>query len=601
MEQAGFQIGAYSVLSRLGIGGMGEVWLATREGRRCVVKTLLPHLADDERIREMFLKEGRVASMISDPSVVQIYELGSVGGQYFMALEYVEGASLDRLLGARRKLSALVTAYIASRACAGLQAIHEHARAAQGGAMRIVHRDISPSNLLLSMGGEVKVADFGIAKTSTTDPGGTTTHGTTKGKIAYMSPEQARGQSVDQRTDLFALGVVMYEAMAGDLPYARSKNDFEMLSQVVYGRRTPLATLLPDAPAPLAEVIERAMNLDPEQRWPSARQMRSQIDAWLDRQSHGAQRARDELGALVRGMRVAPSLAVPVGRAQTKAVDAHARTVLSRPMEGAPVPPLQVTPKMVPAGPSTEAASPLPSPPRRRFRPKRSIGAAALATLAIVCVTWLVTQERASEPVLPVVIDAPPPAPLPPELAVVPTVIHEQEVHPGVTPLGPVAPHPKVRTPPHVPSPSPPSPPPPSPPALPVPPPEKALTFDAQPGVDVYAGQRLLGHTPLQVSMAGESAQLRLVSAADGIDYDYELQGDSPQQLKVPQATLHVRVDPWAEVTLDGRPLGMTPVAPMTVFAGRHVIVLVNDDRKVRRQVDVMLAPNETKVVREKL
>src|SRR4051812_37906859 len=105
MEQPGFQIGAYSVLSRLGIGGMGEVWLAMRAGRKCVVKTLLPHLADDERIREMFLKEGRVLSMISDPSVVQIYELGSVGGQYFMALEYVDGVSLDRLLGGNRKLS----------------------------------------------------------------------------------------------------------------------------------------------------------------------------------------------------------------------------------------------------------------------------------------------------------------------------------------------------------------------------------------------------------------------------------------------------------------------------------------------------------------
>src|SRR3954449_6271164 len=128
MEQSGFQIGEYSVLSRLGVGGMGEVWLATREGQKCVVKTLLPHLADDERVREMFLKEGRVAAMISDPSVVQIYELGTADGRYFMALEYVDGVSLDRLIGIKRKLSSRVTAYVAARACAGLQAIHEQAR-----------------------------------------------------------------------------------------------------------------------------------------------------------------------------------------------------------------------------------------------------------------------------------------------------------------------------------------------------------------------------------------------------------------------------------------------------------------------------------------
>ncbi len=196
-----------------------------------MLKTLLPHLADDPRMLEMFIKEARVASLVSGPNVVRMFEHGEHHGQHFLVLEYVDGLSLDRLLGRTPLLSATLVAYVAAQACAGLAAIHEQT------GMAVVHRDISPSNLLISTAGVVKVSDFGIAKTYTTDPGGTTTVGATKGKIVYMSPEQAKGKNVDARTDLFALGDRdVRDAHRPGLPYA---GDEERLRDARAGRVRP--------------------------------------------------------------------------------------------------------------------------------------------------------------------------------------------------------------------------------------------------------------------------------------------------------------------------------------------------------------------------
>ena len=272
---------------------MGEVWLATRGEQRFVLKTLLPHLADDPRMLEMFVEEARIASRVSGPNVVRMFEHGEHRGQHFLVLEYVEGVSLDRLLARVAPLPPLLSAYVAAQACEGLSAIDEQT------GMTVVHRDISPGNLLISIAGVVKVADFGIAKTYTTDPGSATTVGTTKGKIAYMSPEQAKGLPVDARTDVFALGVVLYQMLRGELPYAPTKNDYEMLAQVVYGRRRPLAEVAPQTPAALAAIVEKALTLELTARWQTARAMREALEVFVATGSDGATLAR-ELGAQVR-------------------------------------------------------------------------------------------------------------------------------------------------------------------------------------------------------------------------------------------------------------------------------------------------------------
>ncbi|MBL8955137.1 MAG: protein kinase [Myxococcaceae bacterium] len=589
MAQAGFQIGSYSVLSRLGAGGMGEVWLAMRAGKQCVVKTLLPHLADDEAVREMFLKEGRVASMISDSNVVRIYELGNAGGQYFMALEYVDGSSLDRLLQVKKKHTPIVAAYIASRAAAGLQAIHEQRHPDTGELLKIVHRDVSPSNLLLSIDGEVKIADFGIAKTFMTDPGGQTTHGTAKGKIGYMSPEQARGQKVDQRTDLFALGLVLYELLAGDIPYQRTKNDYEMLAQVVHGRGRALRQVVPDVPAPLLEMVERALALDPEKRWQNARSMRAALEQWLDAQP-GAAAAAAELGAMVTQLRQARA-PHPVTSRETQDVAVASPpqgTVNVRTPQAAPAP--DVTPKVTPVIP--DEAVPGPKKKKPSLVP---VLAAVLGALAVISVAFGVSSgaedalppvpvvpvptaevQRAAEPEPEPTADEPEPAADEPEPA----------ADEPVTTLSPTRPKRakarKVAAP--------------APVAAPI---EKTIAFEAVPPVDVYAGSTLLGRTPLEVP--ARPSALRLVSAADGIDYMVNVAGEQPERVVVPKGTLHVRVDPWAEVTLDGRALGVTPVAPVSVYAGRHVVDLVNDDLKQRRRVEVEVMAGEAKVLREKL
>ncbi len=589
MAQAGFQIGSYSVLSRLGAGGMGEVWLATRAGKQCVVKTLLPHLADDEGVREMFLKEGRVASMISDANVVRIYELGNAGGQYFMALEYVDGTSLDRLLQVKKKHTPVVAAYVAARAAAGLQAIHEQRHPDTAEPLKIVHRDVSPSNLLLSVDGEVKVADFGIAKTFMTDPGGTTTVGTAKGKIGYMSPEQARGQKVDQRTDVFALGLVLYELLAGDIPYQRTKNDYEMLAQVVHGRGRALKQVVPEVPAPLLEIVDRALALDPEKRWQNARSMRAALEAWLGQQPEAAG-AASQLGAMVAKIRearvlqpatgpqtqdggvapVSPSMIVSVGTVNVRTPQA-------------PPPAPEVTPKVTPVIPDEAVPA---GKKKRRLAP---VLAAVLGALAVVSVAYGLSASTET----PAPATAPAPVPVPVKSAEVqPAPTEEEDEAPEVdeapvanTPARPhrararkVAPAP-VKT-----------------AEKPI---ERTVAFESVPPVDVYAGSTLLGRTPLE--LPAKPAALRLVSAADGIDYTVNVAGQEPEKVVVPRGSLHVRVDPWAEVTLDGRALGMTPVSPVRVYAGRHVVDLVNDELKTRRRVEVEVAAGETKVLREKL
>ncbi len=603
MGQTGFQIGSYSVLSRLGAGGMGEVWLATRGGKQCVVKTLLPHLAEDSRVREMFIKEGRVASMISDPSVVRIYELGSAGGQYFMALEYVDGTSLDRLVAARRALPPEVAAYVAARAAAGLQAIHEQRHPDTGEPLKIVHRDISPSNLLLSLDGEVKVADFGIAKTFTTDPGGTTTVGSAKGKIAYMSPEQARGKLVDQRTDLFALGIVLYELLAGDIPYVRIKNDYEMLAQVVYGRGRPLKLAAPAVPAPLAAICERAMAIDPDKRWPTARAMRTALEEWLAG-AGGPEAARATLHDLVASWReqqprsaegkqetkdvelldVSPSMIMPI--VTPKTVNVRSPTE--------PMP--EVTPKQTPV-----SQEPLPAPAAAtaplsgRRVPWTAAVAAGLGIAAVVLVVWGVTGARPRQVPAPE-LQLPVPSAMTVKTA---PAAAEPQVEPAPVPPAAVEPEPNVeaveaeqpatrRTPQRAKVKK----------TAPKQIEEPGVPLETVPPVDVYAGSTFLGRTPVEVP--AQVTSVRLVSAADGIDYTVKLSGQ-PQKIVVPRASLHVRVDPWAEVTLDGRALGVTPLPPSQVYAGRHVIDLVNDDLKVKRRVEVELSGGEQKVVREKL
>jgi tRNA A-37 threonylcarbamoyl transferase component Bud32 len=257
---------------------MAEVFLARRRGaagiaKRLVVKRMRPELTSDPRIAELFLREARVATNLSHKNVVTVFDVGRDQDGLFLAMEYVEGPDLAAAVqGARERglrFDPLIAAHIASEVAAGLDYAHR-ARDESGAALGLVHRDISPRNILLSLDGGVKVTDFGVAVL-----GGDATD-VRRGTVPYMSPEQARGEQVDQRADLFSLGLVLYELLADRRAYDGRERD-AVLAQARAGQVPPLPA---EVPGELADAVARA-TASRDQRFASARDMQRELAGWV--------------------------------------------------------------------------------------------------------------------------------------------------------------------------------------------------------------------------------------------------------------------------------------------------------------------------------
>jgi serine/threonine-protein kinase len=279
------RLGRYELLARLASGGMGEIFLARLEGaagfeKLVVIKRILPHLADDERFRAMLIAEAQIASMMTHPNVCQVYELGETLGQLYIVMEYLEGITLFPLLRKVSKEAGMLElgfiGGVLQQVTEGLHYAHE-LKDRGGEYLCIVHRDITPSNLFLTDSGVVKVLDFGIAKVK--NASAHTQTGTVKGKHAYMSPEQLRGAAVDRRSDVFALGIVVYEMLALRRLFQR-KTDYLTFRAVMEQPIIDIRTFRPDCPGPLAAALSRALDRDPANRFETARQFgRAVLDA----------------------------------------------------------------------------------------------------------------------------------------------------------------------------------------------------------------------------------------------------------------------------------------------------------------------------------
>ncbi len=305
-------VGRYEIVERLATGGMADVFLGVDRGphaldRLVVVKRVLPSLAADPETVEMFTREARIVARVRHPNVVQIHELGESDGLPFLAMQYVEGITLHQLLQSLRKetgarLSTAAVTYLLDQALAGLHAAHELTDPS-GAPFGLVHRDVSPHNLMIDVHAHVTLLDFGIAKDNRPEPGHDATRkGLLKGKIAYMSPEQARQEPLDRRSDVFAAGIVAYELLTLRRPFQGS-SDLALLHAMVHGDRAPLASLRPDAPRGVLEVIDRALAVKKEQRWPSAEAMR--LALWDASRSTGVDVDRAEIAESLRAYVVA--------------------------------------------------------------------------------------------------------------------------------------------------------------------------------------------------------------------------------------------------------------------------------------------------------
>jgi len=277
------RFGKYSLVARLATGGMAEIFLARLQGaagfeKLVCIKRILPHLARDKQFVAMFLDEARIAARITHPNVCQVFELGEIEGSYYIAMEYLEGVPLSCF---RRHdyygpmPAPRLVAGIAVQACEGLHHAHQ-LKISDGRPMDLVHRDVSPQNLFVTTDGIVKVLDFGIAKIQ--DATSRTSTGAVKGTYAYMAPEQLRGERVDRRIDVFALGIAMWETLTRRHLF---KRDTEFLTfQAITG--DPIAdvcALRPDVPAALSSVIMTALSRDRDERFPTARMLGEAIAA----------------------------------------------------------------------------------------------------------------------------------------------------------------------------------------------------------------------------------------------------------------------------------------------------------------------------------
>ncbi len=273
----GQMIGPYRLLFRLGKGGMGEVWAAQRSGglgtERFVALKLLRGVSRDSNAAIMFFDEGRAASQLQHSAIVPTLDLGQYGNTFYIAMGLVRGPSLTALLQklatheAKPRVPPSVVAFIGERLASGLDYAYNRA-SVQGKLLRLVHRDISPHNVLVDEAqGQVLLTDFGVARTTVQDHESRV--GTVRGKPSYMAPEQVQGLAIDGRTDIFALGIVLYEAACVKRLFGRS-NPIKSMEAVVNYEPKPLPTLVPDFPEPLWRVIARCLEKDPARRYASA-------------------------------------------------------------------------------------------------------------------------------------------------------------------------------------------------------------------------------------------------------------------------------------------------------------------------------------------
>ncbi|MGE0785041.1 MAG: serine/threonine-protein kinase PknK [Sandaracinaceae bacterium] len=277
-------LGRYRIVRRLGAGGMAEVFLAKSTGAEgiekvLVVKRVLPSFARSPRFISMFVDEAKVAMRLNHPNIVQVYAFEQVKNEFLLAMEFVDGLDLGRLISAARRQKTRIPhalcAYIVSEVAKGLDYAHNR-KDESGEPMDIVHRDVSPQNVLVSYDGIVKVADFGIARARLVSE----ETGVIKGKFSYMSPEQARGQRVDRRSDVYSLGVLLAELSMGR-PMYPGQQGMEVLEQVRDGKLTYPRNVDPSVPIDLDQIVRKATELDREHRFANARKLATALTRWL--------------------------------------------------------------------------------------------------------------------------------------------------------------------------------------------------------------------------------------------------------------------------------------------------------------------------------
>jgi len=282
------RIGPYQLHQKVARGGMAELFLAdyVREDgfrRKVAVKRILPHLAGNQDFIKMFTREARVAALLQHPNVVQIFDYGNIENAYFIAMEFIDGKNLGEVLKVlNRGLPVDIAVFIMSQICKGLDYSHNKKDETTGEPFKIIHRDISPQNLLISYQGEVKISDFGISKAQS-EPS-LTQAGVVKGKLAYLSPEQALGEPVDHRADIYALGLVFYETLSGKRVYEFG-NEVDAIRKIPVMDIEPLRNAISDIPEELNRIVMTCLEKQKDLRYQNASAVHADLISFKKQQN----------------------------------------------------------------------------------------------------------------------------------------------------------------------------------------------------------------------------------------------------------------------------------------------------------------------------
>lgn len=370
----GNTLGKYRLIAELGSGGMADVYLAVVHGpagfnKLVVLKQIRTQLAEDPEFLGMFLDEARLAARLSHPNVVQTNEVGHDGRRYFMAMEYLDGQPLNRVLHRLGRTGGLPLGLhlrVLSETLAGLHHAHE-LRDYDGTPLEVVHRDMSPHNVFVTYDGQVKIVDFGIAKAMNSSS--ETRAGVIKGKVAYMAPEQVRGDRVDRRADVFSVGVMLWEAAAGRRLW-KGLTDVAVLARVTANDVPQLRSVKPDVPRELEEIVTRAMAHRREDRYPSAAALQAALETLLER--FGGRTAVRDLGPMI-------SAQFEEDRAKIRSIiEMQLRSAKSLPTaewQAVSLPQLDAAPAYLGHTPASTDPSYSPSIPSPMFGPRPSVSA----------------------------------------------------------------------------------------------------------------------------------------------------------------------------------------------------------------------------------
>jgi serine/threonine-protein kinase len=589
------QLGKYTLIRKLATGGMAEVFLAKAAGpmgfeKTLVVKRILPHLAEDPAFVEMFLSEAKLAAQLNHPNIVQIFDFGEADDAYFLAMEYIDGPNLRVLLKRASQqgvaLPPAVCARLIATACEGLAFAHDFADPGTGELLGLIHRDISPDNVLVSRQGAVKVVDFGIAKAA--GQSHKTQSGVIKGKLAYMPPEQIRAKQLDRRVDVYALGVVLYELLTGSKPF-EATTDASLMQAILFEPLVPVAERRPDLPEPLQRILEKALSKDREQRYPDCLSFSAELEEFI--LSVGKPVTTQQIVQLIAQVtpntdtpvptphpgtpRSGPKLApTPVHTPAPMAVEPSEPSLIkprTEPLIIERTEPLMPTPVGKPDAKGTgsttaprpvtaeTAVAPEAMAPAPAARGKKWIPAVVGAGLLLAGGGYMLFRPgSATEPVTqpPVVAKAEPAPVQPPPQADAPK---PAESEPAPAPTTPLADPPAVISQPPTPAPA-------QPPAV------------AEPTAP----------TPSMPKPTAAAKPVRPQTPAP-----------KPTVTQVVgKGTFVFRVRPYATVLVNGKSLGQTPFAPVELPAGTYTVQFINEDLKKNLIQRHELKPGENKTIK---